>query len=58
MIDDTIEGAVNSKNILALRKFLKEYRMEEEFAEDRLNALRAVTSSLLALIVSLEKEKK
>ena len=52
-----IEEAVNSKNIPVLREVLKQYRLEEELVADHLNALRAVISSLLALIVLLESDK-
>ena len=58
MIDDTIEDAVNSENIHVLRKFLKQYRLEEELVAYKLNALRTVISSLLALIAVLEDEQK
>ena len=58
MIDDTIEDAVNSENIPVLRKFLKQYRLEEELVAYKLNALRTVISSLLALIAVLEDEQK
>lgn len=52
-----VEDAVHSKNVLALREVLRQYRLEEELTSDRLNALKNVIASLQALIILCDEEK-
>ena len=52
-----VEDAVHLNNVSTLREVLRQYRLEEEFVSDRLNALKKVIESLQALIIVVDEEK-